>query len=217
MQRQVEMRGKKRWVLLGMAALVATGCAGDKDKYEKLLAERDGRISTLEQEVVRLEGELVAEEQRASKLNQEMETALAEYKANEQVWLEMKDAKTVITVSDAVLFPSGNADMLEVGKPIIDRIATVAKNHADRTILIEGHTDNRPIGEVLKTQYFSNWELSSARACSVLRYMYWQHKIEPSQLAAVGYGEYRPIADNATDEGRGRNRRVVIVIGEKTE
>jgi chemotaxis protein MotB len=83
--------------------------------------------------------------------------------------------------------------------------------------MIEGHTDNVPIGANIKDKYQSNWELSSGRACSVLRYMYWKHKMDPERLSAVGYGEHRPVADNDTLEGRAKNRRVTIVIGPKEE
>jgi chemotaxis protein MotB len=205
----------KQLVVVGLVVVIAAGCSGNKDKYEAMIAEKDSQIATLEDELNTLEGDLAEEADRAAQLNGELESALSEYQEQEKVWLEMKDSKTIITVSDAVLFPSGRADMVEEGKAIIDQIARVAANHPDRAILVEGHSDNVPIGAMIKEKYYSNWELSSSRACSVLRYMYWESKLDPTQLSAIGYGEHRPIADNDTVEGRGRNRRVVIVIGPK--
>ncbi len=74
---------------------------------------------------------------------------------------------------------------------------------------IEGHTDNIPIST---SQFPSNWELSVARATNVLRYMLKNYEIEPNSISATGYGEFRPTADNGTAEGRGKNRRVDIVL-----
>jgi chemotaxis protein MotB len=79
-------------------------------------------------------------------------------------------------------------------------------------IRVEGHTDDVPIGATLKDKYFSNWELSAARAASVVRYFQHHHKIDTQRLEAVGFAEYRPIAPNDSVANRQRNRRVEIQL-----
>lgn len=200
-----------QWPVLGVAVLlVATGCTG---KYKKQVSDQEAQIAQLQQKVGELEGRLSDEQKRTEDLSKELAEALSDYRAKEQVWLEQKEGRAIVTVSDAVLFESGSADLTGTGTDIVDKIVGVIQKYPDRSIMIEGHTDNVPIGPSIKERYQSNWELSSGRACSVLRYIYWQHKMDPQRLSAVGYGEYRPIAANDTDESRGKNRRVVIVIG----
>jgi len=199
------------WLALGIAVLVvAPGCSG---KYKTMVADRDARIASLENDVRTLQGRLEEEEARAAALNEELARTLSDYREKEQVWIEEKNARSVITLSEAVLFNSGDPDLSPSGTDVVDRIALAVAKYPEREILIEGHTDNVPIGEMLKERYASNWELSSGRACTVLRYLYWKHKLDPQHLAAIGYGEHRPIATNDTAEGRARNRRVVISIG----
>ena len=94
---------------------------------------------------------------------------------------------------------------------MLDKLASVLKNNDD-LIRVEGHTDNVPIGERLKDKYFSNWELSAARAASVVRYFQYGHSIDPVRLEAVGYSEYRPVVENDSDTNRQRNRRVSIEL-----
>jgi chemotaxis protein MotB len=205
------MRNKLWLVAVVCATLVSVGCSGNKQE----LAAKDARITELESEMTEMRNQLASETEKNEELNRQLNDALSEYQAKEQVWLEMENANQVITVSDAVLFGSGGVDMIPEGKALVDRIAGVAKQHPNRTIRVEGHSDDKPIGETLKDKYMSNWELSAARACSITRYMYWKHEIPGAQLAAIGYGEHRPLGSNDTPEGRSRNRRVVIVIGEE--
>lgn len=206
------MRSNSWMALVLCAGLVATGCTG---KYKTQIADQSTQISNLESKIRNLEGNLEEEKTRNEALNAELAQALSDYRAKEQVLVEMKNSQSVVTVSDAVLFGSGSADLSDTGVDIVDKITTVVKKYPDRSIRIEGHTDNVPIGEAIKDRFPSNWELASARACSVLRYMYWKHSVNPAQLSAIGFGEHRPVADNGTPEGRAKNRRVVIVIGPK--
>lgn len=114
----------------------------------------------------------------------------------------------VMTIDDAVLFNAGSAELRSENRGLLSWIAVVlAEMPVD--IRIEGHSDNRPMSG---GRYPSNWELSLARSMMVLRYFHGVHGIPPSRLSASGYGEYRPIADNATEAGRARNRRVEIVL-----
>ncbi len=117
-----------------------------------------------------------------------------------------------VSVLDKILFKSGRADILPAGLVVLEKVTKVLEQ-TDDMIRVEGHTDNVPISERLKEKYFSNWELSAARAASVVRYFQLgEHKIEPQRLEAVGFAEYRPLAPNDSDTNKQRNRRVEIVL-----
>lgn len=114
----------------------------------------------------------------------------------------------VISVQNSVLFDSGSAEVRGEAVPVLEEVAA-ALRHLDNSVLVEGYTDNVPI----QTAAFpSNWELSSARATNVLRHLLAAGDLEPDRFAAVGYGEYRNIYPNDTEENRQKNRRVDIVI-----
>ena len=114
----------------------------------------------------------------------------------------------VSIVAEGVLFDAGAAELKPEGKVVLDDIAESISKIPNQ-VSIEGHTDNRPISTA---QYPSNWELSTSRASSVLRYMVGRHGIDPKRLSAAGYADQRPVADNSTDGGRAKNRRVDIAI-----
>lgn len=117
-----------------------------------------------------------------------------------------------VSVLDKILFKSGSADVLPAGQVVLEKVARVLAA-TDDMIRVEGHTDNVPISGRLKEKYFSNWELSAARAASVVRYFQLgENKIDPLRLEAVGYAEYRPVAPNDNDANRKRNRRVEIIL-----
>jgi len=139
-----------------------------------------------------------------------LENALSKEIEDRQVKLEMMEKGLVITVVGDVLFDSGKAKIRPESYPILDKVATVLKeNVPELNVGIEGHTDNAPIKF---SGWQSNWELSTARALSVLHYLVEEKSISPQRLSAVGYGEYSPVASNSNKEGRQLNRRVEIVI-----
>jgi chemotaxis protein MotB len=116
-----------------------------------------------------------------------------------------------VRVLDKILFRSGSAEILSEGKTVLDKVAGAVQT-SDEMIRVEGHTDNVPIGHKLKEKYYSNWELSGARAASVVRYFELGHGITATRLEAVGLSIYRPVAPNDTPENKQRNRRVEIVL-----
>lgn len=122
-----------------------------------------------------------------------------------EMWLELE-------LSSSLLFPSGDAIPNHQAFEIIDKISNILAPF-DNPVKIEGFTDNLPISTAL---YPSNWELSAARAASIVRLLA-MGGVQPERLAAVGYGEFQPVADNADAVGRGRNRRVVLVISRDTD
>jgi chemotaxis protein MotB len=127
--------------------------------------------------------------------------------------VEISQLKGQLTVSvlDKILFKTGRADIQPAGQAVLEKLAAVLKE-TDDMIRVDGHTDNVPIGAALRDKYFSNWELSGARAASVVRYFQDKGRIDPLRLEPVGFGEYRPVAPNDSDTNRQRNRRVEIVL-----
>ncbi len=109
---------------------------------------------------------------------------------------------------DQILFDSGSTGIKAEGREVLAKVATQLKDISGHRIRVEGHTDKLPIAS---SRYPSNWELSSARAAGVVRFMV-EQGLDPSLLSAAGFGPYQPIADNATRQGRARNRRIEIVL-----
>ena len=127
------------------------------------------------------------------------------------VSVELEDKGLVIKITDAdIIFESASAKLQHSSKLKLDKIGLViAKRFLMHSIRVEGNTDSLPFSN----EYFpSNWELSSARACTIARYLIDRFRFKPDLFTAIGYGDTRPIADNATEEGRRKNRRVEIVI-----
>ncbi|SDU12309.1 flagellar motor protein MotD [Halopseudomonas salegens] len=127
-----------------------------------------------------------------------------EVRGNE-LWIE-------IELNSSLLFPSADALPLDAAFTLIDRIADILAPYQN-PIHVEGFTDNLPINS---RQYPTNWELSAARAASVVR-MLTNGGVDPQRLAAVGYGEHKPVADNTTAAGRRANRRVVLLVSRFTD
>ena len=145
---------------------------------------------------------------------EELERRLQNEINDKQVKVEMQGKGLVITFVSEVLFDSGKAKLRKDSYPKLDKVADVLNTTVlDLNVGIEGHTDNKPIK---RSGWKSNWELSTARALSVLHYLSDKSVSEP-RLAAIGYGEYKPVTSNDTKEGRQANRRVEIVILPKTE
>jgi chemotaxis protein MotB len=115
-----------------------------------------------------------------------------------------------LTFSDRVLFASGEAALTENGKRIMGQIGKILERRLSSfsQIQVEGHTDNVPI----RTKFQSNWELSSARATTVVEFLTQDAGIQAAKMSATGYSEYHPVASNNSEEGRARNRRIELVI-----
>ncbi len=117
--------------------------------------------------------------------------------------------RMVVQLSSGILFDSGKVDIKPEGRRVLDEVATVLQSIPDRNYQIEGHTDNVPI--VASSRYPSNWELSTARATEVVKYLV-SKGLEPERLSAAGFAEFTPVAPNDTPENRAKNRRIEIVV-----
>jgi len=141
-----------------------------------------------------------------------MREAFGELIKSDQVSVRGNEFWIEITLNSSLLFPSGDAIPNDTAFTIIEKVARILAPYRN-PVHVEGFTDNVPIHN---SQYPTNWELSAARAASIVR-MLAQDGLDAGRLAAVGYGEFQPVADNATAEGRARNRRVVLVISRNLE
>lgn len=120
---------------------------------------------------------------------------------------------TVEVLLSDVFFESGSPDLKPEGQQRLDELARRLRTEFQgRRIRIEGHTDGQRIGPSLRARFPTNWELSSARALTVLRYLTDTHGVDPQRIEAVGMGEFDPVDSNATEQGRARNRRVRVAV-----
>jgi len=174
--------------LAGCTFIFQSGRRSDAQKIQELSAQLD--------ELARSKGLL------EQKLGAEID--------DKQIKLQMMEKGLVITVVGDLLFDSGKAKIRPEAFDLLTKVSTILRdNMAQFNVGIEGHTDNVPIKQ---SGWKSNWELSTARALSVLHYLANEQGISPERLSAIGYGEYRPLASNETKDGRKQNRRVEIVI-----
>lgn len=129
-----------------------------------------------------------------------------------QVTITQLKGRLSVNMVDKILFNSGEADVKQEGQKVLQNVGDVLKKLQDKDIRIEGYTDNVPISGSLRGKYQTNWELSTARATAVVRYLEEKVGIPQDHLIAAGYGETHPIASNDTPEGRQQNRRIEIVL-----
>jgi len=149
----------------------------------------------------------VQKSQTEEELNQQLQ---AEIRADQVKIQQLQDRLKVIMLNE-ILFPEGGWELDQKGRQTLDKIVPVLKNLQGKRIEVNGYTDNVPIGPELKRRFPSNWELSTARATEVVRYLI--HKgVNPTLLSATGYGEEQPVASNSTPEGRRLNRRIEVVL-----
>lgn len=175
-----------------------------------LSAERDAIAS--ERDVLRAGNEqaqaaLLAMQEAQASLRQRLSAELASGEA--QIGGD-GDAVSV-ALDDRVLFPSGESQLNARGREVLTRLAASLATLPNRLVRVEGHTDATPISPERAAQFPTNWELSTARATTVVRFLE-EQGIPGERLAALGFGEHRPLADNATAIGRRRNRRIELVL-----
>jgi chemotaxis protein MotB len=202
----------------------------DIERLEKILADRSNEagiamtdlrqaIDRLEEEkrqlTAQLEQEQLARQARIAQLKTTYDDLVGkletEIKRGDVTISELQGRLTVNMV-EKILFDSGKAEIKPAGLNILKRIGTILKDATGKNIRVEGHTDNIPISPRLKDTYPSNWELSAARAGSVVHFLQDSLDIPGERLSICGFGPYQPIAKNSTSSGRAQNRRIQIVL-----
>ena len=196
--------------------------AADNAQLESTLMSKSGELGKtiveLRQRVSGLERDLAesnkAREEKVREVSSTYEQLVKKMKGEidkGQVTISELKGRLSVNMVDAILFDSGKAEVKQEGLVVLGKVIEILKTVNDKSIRIEGHTDNKPIVGPLVQRYPTNWELSAARAINVARYLQ-QQGIESTKLSAAAFGEFKTVADNATAEGRAKNRRIEIVL-----
>jgi chemotaxis protein MotB len=191
----------------------------DSLQQQKGLLEKDKAALERDQAALRAQNEALDRERmkllETSKQSQSQYEALARELSQEvqKGQLQVRQYKDMLTVdvAEQLFFDSGRATLKQTGKEVLKKVADAIKAYDDKAIRVVGHTDNVPISGALQKTYASNWELSVARATTVVRFLQ-ESGIEPERLVATGRAEYAPIAENDSSEGRQKNRRIEITL-----
>ncbi len=214
------------FVFAGLAAALALGLLGTSawKKNEELHTERarlqemsaiaqqqSARLAAAEQQLAtaKSKAEALAHEMAgATNIQQRLESEMRAALQSRDVAISELHGRLTVNILDRILFDSGEASLKPEGMKVLDQVATVLAGFTNRQIQVFGHTDNVPI----RLKFASNWELSTARALAAVRYLSEKSSVDPRRLSAVGCGEHQPIADNSTQDGRARNRRIALVV-----
>ena len=177
-------------------------------KNEALLRQRELEIQERELAILDLQRRLDKQDSITRSINDALRNALVGFQSDE-ISIEMRDGKVYLSLSNKLLFKSGSVDIETKGKDAIRILGEVLKKNQDIDVMVEGHTDNVPIKTSL---YKDNWDLSVARAITIVRMLTSNYSILPMRLTAAGRGEYMPKVSNDTPEGRALNRRTEIIL-----
>ena len=145
-----------------------------------------------------------AQEELAQKLEQEIKKG--------DVLINQRAGQLVVELVDQILFDSGEAELNDQGKAVLKKVGETLLKVPDKVLEVGGHTDNVPISPKLVDRFPSNWELSTARATNVVRFLADEVKVPGSRLVATGFSEFRPVTSNTTKSGRRKNRRIEVVL-----
>lgn len=169
------------------------------------LAANQARLAELQRRI---------DQQRAvtAALRKTIADALINFNA-EQLTVSMRDGKVYVSMSEKLLFPSGSAEVNPEGKSALAQLAKALNDNPDININVEGHTDTVPISK----RFPDNWALSVARSTEITRILIKDYSVNPTRLIASGRSQYLPVADNASPEGRARNRRTEIILEPKLD
>ncbi|MFA9375366.1 MAG: flagellar motor protein MotB [Lachnotalea sp.] len=194
---------------IGEGVLISSGVSqlSELDQYFTSMGknEQGDTTTTIDQQTEYENKALTESEQMAEQIEQ----MIANSGVEEDIEIDFNSHYVLLTLNGAFLFDSGSAQIKEESLPLIDKVGLIIGKFSDRIVEIEGHTDNVPISN---SKYKNNNELSTARALAVLEYFIDEKGIDPVKLKSSGRGEYVPVADNSTAEGRARNRRVEVKI-----
>ena len=194
----------------------------DLDALRDQLAQKSSALATAQTDDAGLQQQLAGMQANFADLEKEKDQTVQSAKgledemrndlASKDVTISKLQGKLTVNILDRVMFDSGEADLKPDGQAVMLKIAAFLAQHPELKIHVIGHTDSVPIRGNARLRFPTNWELSTARAVAAVRFLTERAGVDPRRLGAVGFGEYRPVADNSTPEGRARNRRIAITI-----
>ncbi|WP_368114409.1 flagellar motor protein MotB [Bacteroides sp. RTP21281st1_E4_RTP21281_210402] len=185
----------------------------EQEKLNTLLNQKKNELNERERTINELQQMINAQNEKVQNLLSSVKDALLGFSSDELTVRE-KDGKVYVAMSDKLLFQSGSARLDKRGEEALGKLAEVLNKQTDIDVFIEGHTDNKPINTV---QFKDNWDLSVIRATSVVRILIKNYGVNPLQIQPSGRGEYMPVDDNETAEGRSKNRRTEIIMAPKLD
>lgn len=185
----------------------------EQEKLNALLSQKKNELNERERTINELQDMINAQNDKVKQLLSSVKDALLGFSSDE-LTIREKDGKVYVAMSDKLLFQSGSATLDKRGEEALGKLAQVLNRQTDIDVFIEGHTDNKPINTA---QFKDNWDLSVLRATSVVRILTKKYDVNPLQIQPSGRGEFIPVADNGTAEGRSKNRRTEIIMAPKLD
>ena len=192
-----------------------TESAKKAGRFERAYENSRARVRELQKNLVATQKKLLRFEDRIRfqiQLEKDMKAQFSRERRRGTVEVRRVGDRVIISIASAILFKSGSAKIRSESKALLVKFSNLLRRYANREVQVQGHTDNVQISDRLAERWETNWELSAARATRVLRYFVEVGNLDPRRVSGAGMGEFRPIADNNTREGRRTNRRIEIVI-----
>lgn len=184
-----------------------------QESLDASLRQKRLELDERERLINELQGIINAQNERVAQILNSVQDALLGF-GSEELTVTQKDGKVYVAMSDKLLFQSGSAKLDKRGKEALEKLAEVLNSQNDIDVYIEGHTDSKPINTA---QFKDNWDLSVIRATSVVRILTQEYGVNPLKVVPSGRGEFMPVDDNETNEGRSKNRRTEIIIAPKLD
>jgi len=208
LKQQVDDLNKKVNDLSNQAGMLSTDAANKQSQLNMSQKELANQRKRLEQ----LQALMDQQKKATQEIRKKMSDALVGFNSNE-LTVSIKNGKVYVSLQENLLFPSGSAVVNPKGKQALSKLADVLNINPDITVNIEGHTDSIPI----RGRYQDNWDLSTARANSIVRVLATEYKVDPTRIIASGHSQFDPVQSNANAEGRALNRRTEIILSPKLD
>lgn len=186
--------------------------AGQLDEKDRILSEKQQQLASQQEKLRQLQKLINQQQRNTEELRKKMASALRGF-SSDQLSVFTKSGKVYVSLSEKLLFPSGSAVVNAEGREALQKVAEALVQNPDINVNIEGHTDTVPI----KGRFQDNWDLSVGRSTAVLRILTKDYHVDPNRFTASGRSQYEPVADNATAEGRAKNRRTEIILAPKLD
>jgi chemotaxis protein MotB len=191
----------------------ANSSAADQlDEKDKKLTENQKELAEQQERLQQLQALIDRQKAQTEALKNKMASALGNF-SSDQLSVFTKNGKVYVSLSEKLLFPSGSAVVNAEGKEALEKVAGALNENKEINVNIEGHTDSIPI----RLKFEDNWALSVARSTAIVRLLTNTYQVDPVRITASGRSQYEPVADNATPEGRAKNRRTEIILAPKLD